>query len=97
MKRLIAVSMAAIVFAGVVGCQSATATKTSKDGTQDSIKVLSFLGSIEQGGYSNGSGMTLTVTKASPDQQSIAVLAGAVADIAKFAMTNSPRTITTNK
>lgn len=96
MKKLITIAMAALGCAVIVGCQSATATKTSKDGTQDSIKVLSFLGRINQGGYSNGTGMTLTVTDASPDQQSIAILAGAVADVAKTAMllsrTNVPAT-----
>jgi hypothetical protein len=97
MKRTLAVFvMAALGCAGFIGCQSATATKVSKDGTQDSIKVLSFLGRINQGGYSNGTGMTLTVADASPDQQSIAILAGAVADLAKTAMllgrTNVPAT-----
>lgn len=88
--------LAALACMMICGCQSATATKVSKDGTQDSIKVLSFLGRINQGGYSNGTGMTLTVTDASPDQQSIAILAGAVADVAKTAMllgrTNVPAT-----
>ncbi len=99
MKRILAV-MAAIVFAGVIiGCQTATATKTSKDGTQDTIKVSALLSTINQGAYSNGSGMTLSVQQATPDQQSIAILAGTVGELAKAAMafavkapTNSPST-----
>lgn len=88
-----------LVCAAAIGCQTATVTKTSKDGTQDSIEIKSFLGKINQGSYSNGTGMTLSVADAGPDQQSIAILAGAVADISKAAMfmarppTNS---ITTN-
>ena len=69
-----------------VGCVSATATRTSTDGTQDSVKVSSFLNSIKNGTYTNGSGTTLSVTDSTPDQQSIALLAGGVIELSKLAI-----------
>jgi len=69
-----------------VGCVSATATRTAKDGTQDSVKVSSFLNSIKNGTYTNGSGTTLSVTDSTPDQQSIALLAGGVIELSKLAI-----------
>ena len=70
------------------GCVEVTATK-------DSIKVSSFLTSIKQGVYTNAAGgIALTVNDASPDQQSIATLAGAVADLGKTAMLMSKSPVT---
>ena len=72
------------------GCMNATATRTTKnpDGSTstDSIKTTAFLENIQNGTYSNGAGMTLGVTSATPDQQSIAILSGAVVDLGKAAM-----------
>lgn len=99
--------MAAAVAAAVVltpGCQTAKATKQAvyqeKSGTvitnTDTIEVKSFLGKINNGRYSDGHGMILSVTAAGPDQESIAILSGAVVDLAKIAAgkqpTNSPAT-----
>jgi len=66
-------------------CTTATATRTAS-GVTDSIKVSSFLSTINNGMYTNGSGMALSVSSATPDQQSIAILAGAVTDLGKSAM-----------
>ena len=74
----------------LVGCVSATATRTNKDGSTSSIKVTGFLENVAGGTYtstnSDGTSTTLAVANATPDQQSIAILAGSVADIAKSAM-----------
>jgi hypothetical protein len=75
---------------GVMGCVSATATKTSKDGSSDSIKVTGFLEKIS-GSYSNGAGMTLIAQDVSPDQQSIAVLAGGVVELGKAGLALAAR------
>lgn len=81
--------------AGIISCTTATATRTA-NGQSDSIIVKSFLSTIQDGSYSNGSGMTLSVSSATPDQKSIAILAGTVGDIAKAGMllaakaTNAP-------
>lgn len=77
------------------GCVSATATR-EVNGTRESVVVKGFLSSIKNGTYTNGSGISLTVSDASPDQQSIAILAGSVVELSKAAMfmsrppTNSP-------
>ena len=82
-------------------CTTATATRTAS-GVTDSIKVSSFLSTINNGMYTNGSGMALSVSSATPDQQSIAILAGAVTDLGKSAMllsrppTNTAATINNN-
>ena len=92
------VVLALAVLLAIVGCTTAKATKTSKDGATDTIQVSAFLAKINQGAYSNGTGMTLSVTDASPDQQSIATLAGGVVELGKAALllarTNSPTTAT---
>ena len=91
MRNLIAVA----VLAALCGCVSATATRTV-NGVSESIKVSAFLSTIKNGNYTNGNGMTLSVTDASPDQQSIAILAGSVVELSKAAMfmakqpTNAP-------
>ena len=86
--------MAALGCAVIAGCQTATATKVSKDGTQDSISVKSFLSTINNGAYSNGTGMTLSVSLATPDQQTIAILAGSVVDLAKTFAAKQPTNAT---
>jgi hypothetical protein len=73
MKRL-----ACLALLCLTGCVSVTASK-------DSITVKAFLMSIKQGQYGSGT-TTLTVSDATPDQQSIAILAGAVTDMGKAAM-----------
>jgi hypothetical protein len=74
----------------VSGCVSATATRTGKDGSTSSIKVVGFLENVAGGTYtttnSDGTSTTLAVANATPDQQSIAILAGVVGDVAKSAM-----------
>ena len=98
MKTLPLILVAALACAGIVGCQTATATKLGKDGTQDTIAVKSFLSTISNGAYSNGTGMTLSVSLATPDQQTISILAGSVVDLAKALAkppTNAPP-VTTN-
>ena len=67
------------------GCVSATATKTSS-GITETIKVSSFLSTIKNGNYTNGSGISLSVTDSSPDQQSIALLSAGVVELGKSAM-----------
>jgi hypothetical protein len=74
-----------LALAALCGCVSATATKT-ENGVTEAVKVSSFLSTIKNGNYTNGSGVSLSVTDSSPDQQSIAILAGAVADLGKTAM-----------
>ena len=95
-------SLSALIVAGCVS-SSATRTTTNPDGSQtsDTVKADAFLGNIHNGSYSNGTGMTLSVTDATPDQQSIATLAGGVVELGKAALllakpaTNSPA-VTTN-
>lgn len=82
------------------GCISATATRTvtGADGivTSDSITVKGFLESIGNGTYSSTNGMVLSTSDTTPDQQSIATLAGIVGDLGKGALalaaTNSAAT-----
>lgn len=68
------------------GCVSATATKTSKDGTTESVQVKGFLTKISNGVYTNGSGTSLSVSDTTPDQQSIATLSGGIVELGKSAM-----------
>ena len=72
------------------GCVSATATRTNKDGSTSSIKVTGFLENVAGGTYtstnSDGTSTTLAVANATPDQQSIAILAGSVTEMGKAAM-----------
>jgi len=79
-----------IALAFLAGCVSATATRTSKDGSTQSIKVTGFLENVAGGNYtatnSDGTSTTLSIANATPDQQSIAILAGAVSDLGKTAM-----------
>jgi hypothetical protein len=83
-----AVALVALLL--LVGCVSATATRTGKDGSTQSINVTGFLENVAGGTYtstnSDGTSTTLAVANATPDQQSIAILAGAVADLGKSAM-----------
>ena len=88
------------------GCVSATGTKTisSANGvtTTETIVVKGFLSTITDGTYSCSDGssntMTLATTSATPDQQSIAILAGGIVDLGKVGLglltknpfTNSP-------
>ena len=68
------------------------------DGSQttDTMKADAFLADIHNGAYTDGT-MTLTVTDATPDQQSIATLAGGVVDLGKAAMALSKApAVTTN-
>lgn len=86
-----------------VGCNFAKATKTTTTSngvtTTDSINVKSFLATLHNGAYSNGNGMVLTVTDATPDQASIATLSGGLVELGKAALllaqkpaTNAPGT-----
>ena len=79
-----------IALAFLIGCMSATATRTGKDGSTSSIKVTGFLETVAGGNYtstnSDGTSTTLSIANATPDQQSIAILAGVVGDVAKSAM-----------
>jgi len=88
--KTLSVICASILIAALCGCVSATATHTAKDGSADSVTVKGFLETIANGNYSttnsNGTGMTLSTTSATPDQQSIAILAGTVGEIAKAGM-----------
>lgn len=60
----------------------------------DQLKVDAFLETISNGNYTSGNGMGLSVNSATPDQQSIAVLAGVVGDLGKSAMAMAARTNT---
>jgi hypothetical protein len=95
MKRIILSSIAA---AALCGCINVTASRTTTGtNTTDSISVRAFLETINQGTYGTSNGLYLTTTQTTPDQQSIAILAGAVVDLGKSGMalaatqqTNSP-------
>ena len=107
-KAIITSLTFAIAAAALVGCAAAKVTKTTttldKDGkpvvVKDEVAVNSFLSSIKNGKYtstnSDGTSQTLSTDDTSPDQQSIAVLAGGVVDLGKEAMlllkhqTNAP-------
>ena len=86
MKKVLT-SLFALSF--LVGCVNVTATRTTVvNGTPvtDTITVKSFLESITDGTYSTPTGMVLSTTSATPDAQTIAVLAGVVGDLGKSAM-----------
>jgi len=71
------------------GCVVVTATRTTTlNGVPvtETITVKSFLESITDGTYSTTNGMVLSTSSATPDQQSIATLAGVVGDLGKSAM-----------
>ena len=107
-KAIITSLTFAIAAAALVGCAAAKVTKTTttldKDGkpvvVKDEVAVNSFLSSIKNGKYtstnSDGTSQTLSTDDTSPDQQSIAVLAGGVVDLGKEALlllkkqTNAP-------
>jgi hypothetical protein len=78
-KRLLLIS----ALACLTGCVSAKATK-------DTIVVKGFLMSIKNGNYTNGMGVGLSVTDASPDQQTIAFLAGSTVELAKALAAKPP-------
>lgn len=82
--------LACLLALALCGCVSATAIKTLSDGSVQTIKVKGFLAKIDGGSYTttdrDGVVTTLTIQSASPDQQSIAVLAGAVTEMGKSAM-----------
>jgi len=75
-----------VAVVALTGCVSATATKTSKDGTTESVQVKGFLTKISNGVYTNGSGTSLSVSDTTPDQQSIATLSGGIVELGKSAM-----------
>jgi hypothetical protein len=78
-----------IAVVALCGCVAVTATRTTTiNGVPitETIKVQSFLESISDGTYSTTNGMVLSTTSATPDQQSIATLAGVVGDLGKAAM-----------
>jgi hypothetical protein len=71
------------------GCVNVTATRTSTVAGvvyTDTITVKAFLENIADGMYTTTNGLTLSTSSATPDQQSIATLAGVVGDLGKSAM-----------
>jgi hypothetical protein len=76
------------------GCANVAATRTTQllDGqtVTDKITVRAFLESIKQGQYSSGSGLTLSVSDATPDQQSIAKLSDGVISLATLFAARQP-------
>ena len=83
------------------GCVNVTATRTTTVNgvaTTETITVKSFLENITDGSYSTTNGMILSTSSATPDQQSIATLAGVVGDLGKSAMlmASKPGTNTVN-
>jgi hypothetical protein len=81
-----AVTIASLSALVVTGCVSAVATKTSSDGTTESISVKGFLENIANGIYTNSAGISLSVNSATPDEQSIAVLSAGVVDLGKASL-----------
>lgn len=82
-------ALAACLMLALCGCVNVTATRTV-NGVTESIHVKSFLSTISNGSYTNGSGLGLTVTSATPDQQTIGILAGSVVTLATLAKTAAP-------
>ena len=81
--------LAALLCLALCGCVNVTATRTTTVNgvaTTETITVKSFLESITDGSYSTTNGMVLSTSSATPDQQSIATLAGVVGDLGKSAM-----------
>jgi hypothetical protein len=89
---LIALSLFVCIFL-LCGCVNVTATRTTSSSgvVTDTITVKSFLESITDGTYGTTNGMLLSTTSATPDQQSISVLAGVVGDLGKSAMLMAAR------
>ena len=86
--------LACLLALALSGCVNVTATRTTTVNgiaTTDTITVKSFLESITDGSYSTTNGMVLSTSSATPDQQSIATLAGVVGDLGKSAMLMSSR------
>ena len=83
-------ALLACLFAlALCGCVNVTATRTTTVNgvaTTETITVKSFLESITDGSYSTTNGMVLSTSRATPDQQSISILAGVVGDLGKSAM-----------
>lgn len=92
MKRL-----AALLCLALTSCVNVTATRrTAPNGViTESITVKAFLESIQDGTYSTTNGMALSTSSATPDQQSIATLAGVVGDLGKSAMLMAARATNT--
>jgi hypothetical protein len=89
MKKNIGILLVLLSLAALgAGCVHVNATRAA-DGTQ-TISVSAFLENVNGGSYSStdpqGQPMTLTVTQATPDEQSIALLAAGVVDLGKTAM-----------
>ena len=88
-------SLLACFFAlALCGCVNVTATRTTTVNgvaTTDTIKVQSFLEIITDGKYETTNGMVLSTSSSTPDQQSIATLAGVVGDLGKSAMLMASR------
>lgn len=80
--KLIVVALA--VLCG--GCMTAKTSRTNADGSVDSLNVHAFLFKIGQGTYTSGNGLSMTVTDAAPDQQTISILAGSVVELSKVAV-----------
>lgn len=73
MKSLTALLLS--VCLALCGCVSATATHTA-NGATDSITVRGFLEDIGTGNYTNGSGMSLSVSAAQPDPEAAQAISG---------------------
>jgi hypothetical protein len=89
--------LASLFALALCGCVAVTATRTTTVNgvtTTESIVVKSFLESISDGTYSTTNGMVLSTTSATPDQQSIATLAGVVGDLGKSAMLLAKQPVT---
>ena len=90
MKSLFA-CLFALVFSGCVNVTATRTTTVNGVATTDTIKVQSFLESITDGKYETTNGMVLSTSSSTPDQQSIATLAGVVGDLGKSAMLMSAK------
>lgn len=82
MKALFCIALA-FLFGG---CMTARTSRTNVDGTTDTLKVHAFLFKIGNGTYTSGNGLSVTVTDAAPDQQTISLLAGSVVELSKAAL-----------
>ncbi len=86
MKQILIAVVSVALLIALIGCVSATATRTTTTAAgvanSDSIKVSSFLEDLSNGSYSNGTGMTLSVNNATPDEQSIATLSSGIVTLA---------------
>lgn len=87
MKRIALI----IACTALTGCLDVTATrKGSGTNSTDTVRVRAFLETINNGTYGTSNGLYLSSTSATPDQQTIAILAGAVVELGKLAATNRP-------